>query len=72
MSGLMKRIAHAIGGIGEKPALLTEGGLLLWRFTEGGLLLWRYRSTRTQATRFHRFSLNALWHPLQTRVMERN
>jgi hypothetical protein len=26
---LMKRIAHAISGIGEKPALLTEGGLLL-------------------------------------------
>jgi hypothetical protein len=29
MIGLMKRIAHAISGIGEKPALLTEGGLLL-------------------------------------------
>jgi len=26
---LMKRIAHAISGISEKPALLTEGGLLL-------------------------------------------
>ena len=29
MIGLMKRTAHAISGIGEKPALLTEGGLLL-------------------------------------------
>ena len=29
MIALMKRIAHAISGIGEKPALLTEGGLLL-------------------------------------------
>jgi hypothetical protein len=29
MIGLMERIAHAISGIGEKPALLTEGGLLL-------------------------------------------
>ena len=28
MIGLMKRIAHAISGIGEKPALLTKGGLL--------------------------------------------
>jgi hypothetical protein len=28
MIGLMKRVAHAISGIGEKPALLTEGGLL--------------------------------------------
>jgi len=26
---LMKRIAHAVSVIGEKPALLTEGGLLL-------------------------------------------
>jgi hypothetical protein len=29
MTRLMKRIAHAVSGIGEKPALLTEGGLLL-------------------------------------------
>ena len=29
MIRLMKRIAHAISGIGEKPALLTECGLLL-------------------------------------------
>jgi len=29
MIELMKRIAHAISSIGEKPALLTEGGLLL-------------------------------------------
>ena len=29
MIRLMKRSAHAISGIGEKPALLTEGGLLL-------------------------------------------
>jgi hypothetical protein len=29
MIALMKRIARAISGIGEKPALFTEGGLLL-------------------------------------------
>jgi hypothetical protein len=29
MIELMTRSAHAISGIGEKPALLTEGGLLL-------------------------------------------